>query len=169
MLIITSILINLLLTIKTGTLTETDIDLAGTIPIQEGEFRKPVVQLATLPETHPLLHSIATCHSLIRVHGQLNGYSIDRKMFDATKWTFNDGPPGVNSNYGVETPYLISSPLWNDKRDSSYSPTVEIAVLKRFPFESTVKRMTVSPFNNIYGNSFFFNMKNIFTSGGFPA
>lgn len=72
-------------------------------------------------------------------------------MFDATKWTFNDGPPGVNSNYGVETPYLISSPLWNDKRDSSYSPTIEIAVLKRFPFESTVKRMTVSPLkSNLY-------------------
>ena len=65
-------------------------------------------------------------------------------MFDATKWNLIDGPMGVNSDYGVETPFLVSSPLWNDKRDSSDKPTIEIAILKRFPFESTVKRMTVS-------------------------
>ncbi|KAI9554376.1 hypothetical protein GHT06_019648 [Daphnia sinensis] len=128
---------------KTGTLTETDIDLAGAIPIQEGEFRKPVPQLSTLPETHPLLQAAATCHTLIKVNDQLNGYSIDRKMFDATKWNFVNGPPGVNSDYGVETPFLVSSPLWNDKRESSFNPTVEYGLLKRFPFESAIKRMTV--------------------------
>lgn len=101
--------------------------------------------MADLPETHPLLlHSIATCHTLIRVNDKLNGYSIDRKMFEASKWNFNDGPRGVNSDYGVETPYLISSPSWNNKRDGSTPSTTELAVLKRFPFESTVKRMTVS-------------------------
>jgi len=64
---------------KTGTLTETDVDLSGSIPIQEGEFRHPVVELPTLPESHPLLHSIATAHSLVRLPttGQLSGYSID--------------------------------------------------------------------------------------------
>ncbi|KZR98015.1 putative Cation-transporting ATPase, partial [Daphnia magna] len=107
---------------KTGTLTETDIDLAGAIPIQEGEFRKPVPQLSTLPETHPLLQAAATCHTLIKVNDQMSGYSIDRKMFDATKWNFVNGPPGVNSAYGVETPFLVSSPLWNEKRESSFSP-----------------------------------------------
>ena len=56
---------------------------------------------------------------------------------------FREGSVGVNSDYGIETPFLVSSPLWNDKRMSSYSPSTELAVLKRFPFESTVKRMTV--------------------------
>lgn len=130
--------------LKTGTLTETDIDLAGAIPIQEGEFRKPVLHLSTLPETHPLLQAAATCHTLIKVNDQLNGYSIDRKMFDATKWNFANGPPGVNSAYGVETPFLVSSPLWNEKRESSFNPTVEYGLLMRFPFESAIKRMTVS-------------------------
>ncbi len=126
-------------------MTESDIDFAGAIPIQEGEFRKPIDELATLSETHPLLQSTASCHTLIRVNGQLNGYSIDRKMFDATKWNFADGPAGVNSDYGVETPFLVSSPTWDvEKRQSRIHPAVELGVLVRFPFESSVKRMTVS-------------------------
>ena len=124
-------------------MTESDIDLAGAIPIQEGEFRQPVAQLASLPESHPLLLSSVSCHSLIRVNNQLNGYSIDRKMFEATGWSFKDGPPGVNADYGVETPYLVASPLWNEQRQSSFNPSTELALLKRFPFDSTIKRMTV--------------------------
>ena len=131
-------------------MTETDIDLAGAIPIQEGEFRKPVLQLSTLSETHPLLQATATCHTLIKVNDQLNGYSIDRKMFDATKWNFTDGPAGVNADYGVETPHLVSSTLWNE--ESSPHPTVEYGLLKRFPFESAIKRMTVSfSFQHVIG------------------
>ena len=147
-------------------MTETDIDLAGAIPIQEGEFRKPVLQLATLAETHPLLQSSAACHTLIRVNNQLSGYSIDRKMFDATKWDFADGPAGVNPNYGIETPFIVSSPLWDaEKRQSSSHPAVEIGVLKRFPFESNVKRTTVRL--NITGllqMVIYFNGKTMFPS-----
>ncbi len=75
---------------KTGTLTETDVDFSGAIPIQEGKFQQPVEELTTLPESHPLLHSIATAHSLIRLPttGQLSGYSIDKKLFEATGWSF---------------------------------------------------------------------------------
>ena len=87
--------------LKTGTLTETDIDLAGAIPIQKAEFQKPVLQLSILPDTHPLLQVMTTCHTLIKLNDQLNGYSIDRKMFDAAKWNFANGPAGVNSDYWV--------------------------------------------------------------------
>ena len=125
-------------------MTETDIDLAGAIPIQKGEFHKPVLHLPTLAETNPLLQSAATCHTLIRVNDQISGYSIDRKMFDATKWNFSDGPAGVNPNYGVETPFIVSSPMRDaEKRRSSNRPAVELGVIKRFPFESNAKRMTV--------------------------
>jgi hypothetical protein len=37
---------------------------------------------------------------LIKVNDQLNVYSINRKMFDAAKWNFANGPAGVNSDYG---------------------------------------------------------------------
>lgn len=146
--------------IKTGTLTETDIDLAGILPIQEGEFRSPVTDISTIPDTHSLLQTIASCHSLIRVNGQLNGYSVDRKMFDATNWELEDGPQGVNSDYGIETPFLVRSP-----RENSTSSTVEMGVLKRFPFESQVKRMTVSVCNiiRLSTRSFGFHEEDVFT------
>ena len=64
-------------------------------------------------------------------------------MFDAAKWNFANGPAGVNSDNGVETPFLVSSPLSNKKQ-------VEYGILKRFPFESSIKRMTVSyPFHSL--------------------
>ena len=56
---------------------------------------------------------------------------------------FKEGPTGVNSEYGIETPFLVSAPSWNDKREINSASTTEVAVLKRFPFESNVKRMTV--------------------------
>ena len=71
---------------QTGTLTESDIDLAAAIPIHEGELRHPVAEMETLPESHPLLTVMSTCHSLIRLKENLSGYSIDRKMFEATGW-----------------------------------------------------------------------------------
>ena len=86
--------------LKTGTLTEMDIDLAGAI--QRAEFQKPVLQLSKLPDTHQILKVTTTCHTLIKVSDQLNGYSIDRKMFDTAKWKFANGPAGVNSDYGIE-------------------------------------------------------------------
>ncbi len=44
------------------------------------------------------------------------------------------GPYGINPNYGVETPYLV---------ESSSNQSTELAILKRFPFDSAIKRMTV--------------------------
>ena len=81
---------------------ETDIDLAGAIPIQKAKFQKPVFQLSKLPrpDTHPILQVTTTCHTLIKLNDQLNVYSINRKMFDAAKWNFANGPAGVNSDYG---------------------------------------------------------------------
>lgn len=110
---------------QTGTLTETDIDLAGTIPIQEGKFQKPILNLTTLPETHPLLQSTATCHALIRIQDHLSGYSIDRKIFEATKWNFANGPAGINSDYGEETPFLVSSSRCGTGRPQAISLRVE--------------------------------------------
>lgn len=116
---------------QTGTLTETDVDLAGAVPVREGEFQKPIEQLSTLAETNPLLLAVATCHSLIRVNGKIIGYSVDKKMFEAINWELTDGPPGVNPTYGIETPFLVHCES-------------EVAILLRFPFESSIKRMTVS-------------------------
>ena len=34
----------------------------------------------------PLLYSMATCHSLTRINGDLSGDPLDMKMFHATGW-----------------------------------------------------------------------------------
>lgn len=54
-----------------------------------------------------------------------------------------EGPLGINEEYGVETPFLVSSPFWSDNRTSASNAVSEVAILKRFPFESSLKRMTV--------------------------
>lgn len=62
-------------------------------------------------------------------------------MLEASNWEFEEGPPGVNQSYGVETLHLACPPEL-EKRRKSYREN-EVAVLKRFPFDSNVKRMTV--------------------------
>ena len=74
------------LIIQTGTLTDTEVDIAGAVPVRESEFRDPLRDLTTLPQNHPFLLAIASCHSLIRIKDKLTGYSVDQKMFEATEW-----------------------------------------------------------------------------------
>lgn len=62
------------------------MDLAAVVPIQEGELRPILTDVATLSESHPLLTAMATCHSLVLVDQKLAGYSVDRKMFESTGW-----------------------------------------------------------------------------------
>lgn len=99
------------------------------MPISEKEFGEPMEALSST--NVPLTTSLATCHSLIKVKGKLVGYSVDKKMFESTGFELEDGPPGVNPTYGVETPFIVKS------------NASEVAVLLRFPFEASVKRMTV--------------------------
>lgn len=126
---------------QTGTLTETEIELEQVVPIQQSRIGQPLSKIGSLSQEHPLVMATATCHSLILVNRQLVGHSIDRKMFKATHWKLKNGPIGLNSEYGIETPILVSSPLRKGER---LSTTInEVAVLKQFPFESSAKRMTV--------------------------
>ena len=55
-----------------------------------------------------------------------------------------DGPQGVNPNYGIETPFLVE-PIINRERNvmTKTGNINEVAILKRFPFESKIKMMTV--------------------------
>ena len=117
------------------------MELQEAVPIQQGRIQHPLPKLHSLPQDHPLLVATASCHSLIRVDHQLIGYSIDRKMFQATRWILKNGPAGFNSDYGIETPILVSSPIRKKERLSSIIN--EVAVLKQFPFESAARRMTV--------------------------
>ena len=57
---------------------------------------------------------------------------------------WKDGPQGVNPNYGIETPFLVE-PIINGERNAMTKTgnMKEVSILKRFPFESKIKMMTV--------------------------
>lgn len=95
---------------KTGTLTEDGLDVLGIRIAQKPSNRfsdlLPDAQ-ALLPgaayERDPtidydhhkaLLYSMATCHSLREVDGELVGDPLDVKMFDFTAWSFEEGEQG---------------------------------------------------------------------------
>ena len=45
-----------------------------------------------LPSRGPFVIAMATCHSLTRIDGEINGDPLDLKMFEATRWVCITGP-----------------------------------------------------------------------------
>jgi len=90
---------------KTGTLTDTAVEIAGAVLVQRSNFEHPLKELATLPESHPFLLAVASCHSLIRIQDKLTGYSVDQKMFEAIEWVIFY----CDSQYLIETKTLFGS------------------------------------------------------------
>ncbi len=102
----------------------------------------------TLPSDCPLVYAMATCHSLIKLNGELTGNPLDVKLFEAIEWEMKEQfNAGVNPDYGIPTPTLVSPPKRSRNSANSVvfsSPSnLEIACLKTYPFDSAVQRMTV--------------------------
>lgn len=92
---------------KTGTLTEDGLDVLGIRVAQNPSNRFSDIlpdALSLLPgaayERDPtveydhhkaLLYTMATCHSLRVVEGEIVGDPLDVKMFDFTSWSFEEG------------------------------------------------------------------------------
>jgi len=147
---------------KTGTLTEGDLDLAGVCESREGQFqgafKKQDFQLtmeesisdpSTLPSDSLLIQTMASCHSLVKIEGELTGYPMDIKLFESINWELTEQRhSGSNPDYGIPTPTLVSPPKGqknggNTKIGGIAPSNLEIALLKQYPFDSAVQRMTV--------------------------
>lgn len=92
---------------KTGTLTEDGLDVLGVRVVQRPANRFSDIlpdAPSLLPgasyerdptvnyETHKsALYTMATCHSLRAVDGELVGDPLDLKMFEYTQWSFEEG------------------------------------------------------------------------------
>jgi len=148
---------------KTGTLTSDELDLAGVVESKKSVFCESTPDPSTLPLDSPLVQAMATCHSLIRLKGKLTGNPLDVKLFEAIGWELTENTSGgINPDYGIDTPTLVSPPKHSRSsqrgpRSSANAPSnLEIAVLKTYPFDSAVQRMTVitkkkgSPVFNVY-------------------
>lgn len=96
---------------KTGTLTEDGLDVLGVRVVSRTSknFTEVISEPQVLAEgrdpfdpENPLeavLHTMATCHSLRSVDGDLVGDPLDQKMFEFTHWSFEEGKQGSG---GVE-------------------------------------------------------------------
>ncbi|POI32606.1 hypothetical protein CIB84_003642 [Bambusicola thoracicus] len=93
---------------QTGTLTEEGLDVWGVISLEDGCFMPIIHEPRHLP-SGPMLHALATCHSITLLQGQPVGDPVDLKMVESTGWKHR-------------------------------SP---VAILRRFPFSSSLQRMSV--------------------------
>lgn len=135
---------------KTGTLTEGDLDLAGVCESRDGQFQESVTDPLTLPTDSLLVQTMASCHSLVKIEGELTGYPMDIKLFEAINWELTEQRhSGSNPDYGLPTPTLVSPPKGHKNSAGSaklggIAPSnLEIALFKQYPFDSAVQRMTV--------------------------
>ncbi|OXB77267.1 UNVERIFIED_CONTAM: hypothetical protein H355_002259, partial [Colinus virginianus] len=69
----------------TGTLTEEGLDVWGVICLEDGRFMPIVHEPRCLP-AGPMLHALASCHSVTLLQGQLVGDPVDLKMMESTGW-----------------------------------------------------------------------------------
>jgi len=132
---------------KTGTLTESNLDLAGVCESRGSTFSDMVTDVTTLPSDSPLVYAMASCHSLIKLNGELTGNPLDVKVFESIEWELKEQfNSGVNPDYGVPTPTLVSPAKRQSSSTTRFNAApsnIEIACLKTYPFDSAVQRMTV--------------------------
>ena len=151
---------------KTGTLTEDGLDVleiraVNKATMQFSEDLKEVQSL--LPgaayERDPtidyrvhqaILFTMATCHSLHSVHGEILGDPLDVKMFKFTGWNIEekDQKPNIDDESSSGEPSLIAKPPvgfschYKKTRDRDDMP-VELGTLKSFEFISQLRRASV--------------------------
>ncbi|KAG5985473.1 hypothetical protein E4U55_000035 [Claviceps digitariae] len=134
---------------KTGTLTEDGLDVLGLRIASETDrtfgdlllrpafLRKNPTRAGAGTAVQAALHTMATCHSLRVVDGDLVGDPLDQKMFEFTGWSFEEGKQrfadGENEELGGLTPSIARPP----------DLAVELGVLKSFEFVSQLRRASV--------------------------
>jgi len=111
---------------KTGTLTEDGLDVLGLRIASEtnrafGDLvsraalsRNTTTRTGARTAVQAALHTMATCHSLRVVDGDLVGDPLDQKMFEFTGWSFEEGKQrfadGENDEHGGLTPSIARPP-----------------------------------------------------------
>jgi cation-transporting ATPase 13A2 len=149
---------------KTGTLTEDGLDVLGVRVAQQNSFseiltdidmvlprssyeRDPTVDYAM---SKAILYTMATCHSLRVIDGELLGDPLDIKMFEFTGWTYEEGEQqGTGEDEDASLTPSVARPsagseyeIHNADSNSNKAP-LELGVLKQFEFISQLRRASV--------------------------
>lgn len=106
---------------KTGTLTEDGLDVLGVRVVHHDSKKfseiitEPQLLLAEAAHSGPrssyqaALHTMATCHSLRSIDDELVGDPLDLKMFEFTRWAFEEGKQSVGEGEDEEQGGLTPS------------------------------------------------------------
>lgn len=122
---------------KTGTLTEDSIDFAGVIPVNDvtNNFDPPTPDASKLIQVNRDLQNklslvMGCCHSLTFLNNQVEGDSLDVRMYEAANWEFKDErlPEGSFERQPIQ----ILAP----KSGNEF-----YGIFRQFPFESSLQRM----------------------------
>ncbi|KAF9933570.1 hypothetical protein FBU30_005213 [Linnemannia zychae] len=162
---------------KTGTLTEDGLDVLGVqcANIETGKFGtllSRVDELKAVPDSMQekgtsLLFTMATCHSVKSLNGELIGDPLDLKMFDFTQWILEEGGLGArtssvseaahNQSKGIAggivstvvrppgaKQFNLNDVLTHRPSEMSESETfLELGIIRCFEFVSSLRRMSV--------------------------
>ncbi|GMT35846.1 hypothetical protein PFISCL1PPCAC_27143, partial [Pristionchus fissidentatus] len=137
---------------KTGTLTEDGLDFLTMLGVRSSVSRnvmKFTKELKTMnpigmPFNGELVKAIATCHSLTRIDGKLNGDPLDLILFNQTKWTIEEGNDSASEQSETETGLFdaVQPSILRPPHGHNYDAT-EYSILRQFTFSSSLQRMSV--------------------------
>ncbi|GBM58507.1 putative cation-transporting ATPase 13A4 [Araneus ventricosus] len=120
---------------KTGTLTEDSLDISIVVPVKDKMFETVVLNPDQL-SSELMTKAMATCHSLARIDEELQGYDLDMKMFKLTGWQLQEPTAEDNVPFEYIPPRIVFRNISGDKQPP-------VAIVRLFPFESSLKRMSV--------------------------
>uniref|UniRef100_A0ACB8EEJ0 Uncharacterized protein n=1 Tax=Sphaerodactylus townsendi TaxID=933632 RepID=A0ACB8EEJ0_9SAUR len=130
---------------KTGTLTEEGLDIWGVVP-QENRTFLPIVHEVRCVGDGPLRRCLVTCHTVSLLRDQPIGDPVDLKMLESTGWTQEtvegeEAEAQVIRLFGSKALVVMKPPPLVDQPFDAH--TLPVAVLRRFPFASSLQRMSV--------------------------
>ena len=135
---------------KTGTLTEDGLTILGLRGVLEKGFsdfkasiKELLVGISSQSNRHQtvfLNEALACCHSITYVNQELMGDPLEIKMFEMTGWHLDETNYGGNSAIAGDD--IIQAWVRPPKQESGNVGN-ELAIVKRFDFESRLQRMSV--------------------------
>ncbi|XP_067302302.1 cation-transporting ATPase 13A2 isoform X2 [Pseudorasbora parva] len=129
---------------KTGTLTEEGLDVWGVMEASGAVFGELVPDPLFLPPGM-MLSALASCHSLALLGGQALGDPLELKMIESTGWelTEKENEMGHDSEFGRHRVLAVMRPPAPELPSEENSVSQPVAIVRRFPFSSSLQRMSV--------------------------
>ncbi|XP_073989201.1 polyamine-transporting ATPase 13A3-like isoform X2 [Rhodnius prolixus] len=136
---------------KTGTLTEEGLRVWGVLMSDGHSILEEEEKPCNFPIMSPILHAMASCHSLTKIDGKLCGDPLDLSMFDSTDWDIEE--PGNETNrFDQLAPTVVKPRGWQfvnatDETDKingmDMKVPLEIGIVRQFHFSSNIQCMSV--------------------------